>query len=116
MYIINHILKQHRFPEDLVSQPTLYSDFPFQSWALPNTLLQPLVDMTSEMFDPILLKSLQKGDISKAMLLWIMINYYFWDKLFIRNTNPGDIQEEIKDRYYGKKTKSGLQSEDLVKT
>ncbi len=98
-YIIKHLLRKYNFPEEFITRPKLGFGFPIQYWAIPGALFQPLVDMAAQKYDPRLLKSLQKMDMSKAMLLWTMINYYLWEELFIKDSSPDDIKAEIMDRH-----------------
>ncbi len=96
--IIKRILRNHKVPEAYITRPKLSFGFPTKYWALPNTLFQPLVDMASKDMDARFLRSLQSKDMTKAMLLWNMLNLFLWTKLHIEGVAPKDLQREIISR------------------
>ncbi len=97
--VIKHILRTRGVPEHIISRPKLSFGFPTRYWALPGTFFQPLVDMAATMFEAPVLRSLQQEEVSKAMILWNMINYFLWHALFVEGTAAEDIKREINERY-----------------
>ena len=98
-YVIRALLRRGKISEEIIRRPKQSFGFPPAHWALPNKLLQPIVDMASEMYDSALLSSLQSGEIKRAMLLWNLVNIYLWHSLFIKKVSAHDLSGEILDRY-----------------
>lgn len=97
-YLVRALLRTFGVPEELVTRPKLSFGFPHQYWALPGALFQPIVDMSAEMFDPLVLRSLQTQEPSRAMLLWNLINLFLWRKLLIDEVAPEALSAEILER------------------
>ena len=98
-YCIRSLLRHNNVPENLITRPKLSFAFPYRYWALPGGLLQPIVDMATEMFEPALLRSLQTEEPERAMLLWNLINLYLWRSLLIQNVSPAELSAEIVSRH-----------------
>ncbi len=96
--IIKDILDRHGLPAEYINRPKLSFGFPPQYWALPGALFQPLVDMAAEMFDPSLLRSLQVVDTGRAMVLWNMINFYLWHRMFIDGEAAENLKYQLNQR------------------
>lgn len=96
--LLKKVARAMKLPDEVITRPKRSFGFPVKYWAAPNTLFQPLADMAGEMFDRVLLSSLQSTEQSKAMILWSLINVYIWQKLFAENVSPDDLKSEIKNR------------------
>jgi asparagine synthase (glutamine-hydrolysing) len=98
-YFIRLLLRQRRIPQNLITRRKLSFGFPYQYWALPDALFQPLIDMAAEMWEPSLLRRLQSVAPGYAMLLWNLLNYFLWHKLMIQNADAEGISRALLDRY-----------------
>ena len=96
--VIKADLEKRGIPHRLINRPKLSFGFPIKYWALPNALFQPLTDMAEDMFDGHLLRSLQVEETGRAMILWGIINYYLWHKMFIEDETPEALKREIRER------------------
>jgi len=97
--LVRALLRRRGFPEPFLARPKLSFAFPFRYWALPGTLLQPLVDLAGARFDPALLASLQRPETGRAMLLWSLVNLDLWQRLVLEGAPPADLAAEVLDRY-----------------
>ena len=98
-YLIRRLLRHNSIPEEMISRPKRSFGFPPGFWAVKDSLFQPLVDMAGSMYDKKLLESLQVTRTPTAMLLWNMLNYYIWKRLFIDDIKPDEISSELIDRH-----------------
>ncbi len=94
-YYIKALLREKGVSDSLIYRKKSGFGFPIKYWALPGALLQPVVDLMGDMYDPSMLHKLQKEDTDRAMLLWNLINLFIWRKLFIEQVGVKDLTDEI---------------------
>ncbi|GEM_PF-4675667 len=99
-HFIRALLRRYGMAPEFIHRPKMSFGFPYQYWALPGSLLQPVVDMAGEMYEPAWLRSLQVVQPGHAMVLWNVVNYYLWRKLFVDRVSPGDLLEEVLQRHH----------------
>ncbi len=102
-HIVRQILRDSGIREQFITRPKRSFGFPPQYWALPDTLLQPVVDMAADLFGDETLQRLQTGDMGKAMALWTSINVFLVKKLIVDGTDPNALADEVLQRHRSRK-------------
>jgi len=89
------VARQCNVPGFIINRPKTGFGIYSKHWSEQGGIFEPLVPLTSKIFDEKQIRKLQSTELKKAQTFWLILNYSIWKRLYIHNEPLGALLEEL---------------------
>ena len=96
-HVVRSVALAVELPERIITRPKLAFDVLSRDWVLPGGVIDPLIRLAEPAFDGDVMRGLQTGDPADARMLWSIISYAVWRRMWIERTPEDSLLAELGD-------------------
>ncbi|MGA2159120.1 MAG: asparagine synthetase B family protein [Dehalococcoidia bacterium] len=89
------VARQLQIPEFIITRPKSGFEIRSMGWAERGGVFEPLVRLSSKVFDEEQIRAMQSTDPKKALTLWNILTYCIWKRLCVDNEPLEALLEEL---------------------